>query len=427
MAGWLARLFGRERRDFFGAGLGLGFNVLPPGSVQITPLAAENLSTLAAAVQIIAGAIGTLPACVYRLQDGGRVEVPTHPVSRLIRAPNSRQTWPDFIEWLMASTLLHGNGLVGIEFDGAGRPTELRPVPWPFVSVRMLGTGRLAYDVLAFQGPFGGNGMPRRYLADEVLHLKDRSDDTYLGRSRINRTPDVIENALGVQTHSLEMWRSGVSPSGVLKHPKAMKPDVRERLKTDFDEHRGAGRQRKVLLLEDAMDWQAMGVSPEQAQVLDSRRFSVLEVCRLFGVPPVLLSDIEAMRGTAAATAASTWFGQYTLSPWCKKIESEFSRVLLTDPTLELSLDMAGLMRGSFAERVQASVALVNSGIITPNEARAGEGYDKHPDGDCLRVMPGASVPGSGDVPASLPDANANMMNGIAIPAIGAKPNGHAA
>src|SRR6185437_6146437 len=161
-------------------------------------------------VEAISGTVATLPALVYRQTDTGRVEALGHPVAALIRRPNNRQTWPDFAEWLMAQALLHGNALAEIQFDGAGRPVALQPIPWPFVSVRLLATGRLVFDVVAYQGPLGGTGLPRRLLQDEVLFLKDRSDDGWIGRSRLARAPEVLENGLGLQSFTNELWRQGV-------------------------------------------------------------------------------------------------------------------------------------------------------------------------------------------------------------------------
>ncbi|WP_254434843.1 phage portal protein, partial [Magnetospirillum sp. UT-4] len=105
--------------------------------------------------------------------------------NRLVRrGPNPWQTWPDFIEWLVASTLLRGNGLAEIIHDSRGAVVELRPIPWDWVTVYLLPSGRLAYDVAEQAGLWGSTGRIRRLLQGEVIHLRDRSDDGLLGRSR---------------------------------------------------------------------------------------------------------------------------------------------------------------------------------------------------------------------------------------------------
>ena len=218
MAGLIARLFGRgaveERstQSFYGVG---GYAVSGSGS-PITPIAAENLSTVLACVNAIASGLATLPATVYRAADDGRVEAPNHPVSRLIRAPNRHQSWPDWLEFTVSQALLYGNSLSVVEADGAGRPTGLIPVPWPNVLVSLLPSGRLAYDIVMYQQPWGGTGQTRRFLDNEVFHLRDRSDDGLIGRSRVSRAPDVLAAAIGVQTFSSAIWGNLASLSGIV-------------------------------------------------------------------------------------------------------------------------------------------------------------------------------------------------------------------
>lgn len=321
----------------------------------------------------------------------GRVEAPQHPVSRLIAAPNEHQTWSDFIEWLLGSTLLWGNGLCEIRFDGAGRPVELIPVPFVNASIKLLPTGRLVFDVIAYEAPFGGIGFPKRLLQDEVLFLKDRQDGGgYIGRSRLSRAPDAVENALGLQTFTNQLWREGVMPSGVLKHPKSLSDPARKRLKADILEQRSVQQARQLLMLEEGTDYQAISLAPEVAEVLNSRRFSVEEICRLFGVPPPILQDYTRNTFSNAATAGQ-WFGQFSLLPWIKKIEREFSRVMLSGE-FALSIDAGELMRGDYVQRWQANVAAVGGGILTANEIRESEGWNRRPDGDTLRTLPGEAI-----------------------------------
>ncbi len=181
------------------------------GGGYVNAVVAENLSGVLACVGAISSTLSTLPARVYQVQAEGRTEVPNHPVSRLIRAPNDRQTWPDWLETTMASALLHGNAVSVMEHDGAGRLTALTPVPWQGVLVSLLPSGRLVYDITQ------GYGQSRRFLQDEVFHLKDRSDDGFVGRSRISRAEAVLQNAVSLADYSVNQWINGGTPSGVLK------------------------------------------------------------------------------------------------------------------------------------------------------------------------------------------------------------------
>jgi HK97 family phage portal protein len=147
------------------------------------------LSTVLACVGAISSAISSLPLYVYRRTPTGREVDNSHPLMRLVRtSPNAHQSWPDFVEWLIASTLLVGNGLAEVVDDGRGAVVELRPVPWSWASVSMLPNGRLAFDISEQRGVLGtAVAGRRRLLQDQVLLLTDRSDDGILGVSRLRR------------------------------------------------------------------------------------------------------------------------------------------------------------------------------------------------------------------------------------------------
>lgn len=372
------RLLGRTETRDASANFAGAFGYMPTASgAHVNPRLAENLSTVLACVGAISSTLGTLPAYVYRRDVGGRVEAPRHPVTRLIRQPNPRQSWPDFCEWLMASTLLHRNGIAVIESDGAGRPTALLPVPWPNVSVVMVPSGRLAYDVVAYASPWGGTGQQRRYLEGEVLHLKDRSDDGVLGRSRISRAPDVLGTASALQDWSGSMWRNQGTPSGALKFEQALTRDQFMLLRGRMEElYTGPHNARQIMILEKGVSWQSLAVSPEDAEVLASRRFSVEELCRVFQVPPPIVQDYTHNTFTNSQQAA-LWFAQFSLTPWVRKIEAEFTRsVFGSSSGYELEIDLSGLMRGDYAARWAAYAVAVQNNILDVNEIREAEGYN---------------------------------------------------
>ena len=363
-----------ERRDAggFSVGMGIGFaGFSAPGGTFMSAVMAENVATIMASVQLISASIGSLPAFVYKREGAGRIEAPIHPVSKLIQAPNERQTWPDFAEWLTAQMLLYGNGLALIDSDGNGQPRRLVPIPWNHAIPILTDTGRLAFDVLQL-GPWGGTGFPRRVLDTEVLHVRDRSDDSYLGRSRLARAPEVIRNAVGIQEYSASIWDNAASPSGFITHPGKLSNDAKAFLGEAFRaRHQGAHNARSVPVLDEGMRFDAVGKSPEDAEVLASRRFSCEDCARLMGVPPPLVGIWDHSSFTNSATA-SAWMGTFTLAPIVRKIEMEFARTVFADPNgpFHLELDMTALMRGDATAQQAANVAAVQAGIMTINEAR---------------------------------------------------------
>ena len=188
------------------------------GGQLVNAKTAENLSTVLACVSSIASAVSSLPTYVYRRIEQGREIDPAHPVTRLInRGPNQHQTWVDWIEWTMASVLLRGNALSEVVTDARGAVTELRPIPWEWVSVQLLPNGRLVYDVSEITSIYGGTGGTRRLLQGEVFHLRDRTDDGLIGRSRLQRAASVVSAGLSVQDFANSMYYNGAFPSGALE------------------------------------------------------------------------------------------------------------------------------------------------------------------------------------------------------------------
>ena len=350
----------------------------------ITAARAEELAALQACVNVIAGSIATLPAFVRRREPGGAlVEAPEHPVSRLISAgPNPWQTWPEWLETWIGSALLHGNGLSRIDVDDAGQPVALVPYAWGAVTPLLLGSGRLAFDVTD-PALAGGTGQKRRLLQDEVLLLKDRSDDGLLGRSRISRSSTVLRQALDLQDRSGYALNNLAAPSGIFELPAAIKPEGMKRISEHFSQgHTGAPNASKVLFVDrDTKYTPTTPISPVDAQVLESRAFSVIEVCRLFGVPSPLANDLSHSSFTNSETAGR-WLAIHTLRPWIAKIEAAFQAVFAPHDrgVYVLSIDLSGLLRGADEARWQSYQIAVQNGILTPNEVREAEGYNPLPD-----------------------------------------------
>ncbi|MEI6485470.1 MAG: phage portal protein [Sphingomonadales bacterium] len=338
---------------------------------------AENFATVTACVNAVSSALAMAPAYIYRRTDGERVEVVNHPLRRLIDGgPNSTQTWPDLIEAHAASTLLSGNGLIEIQRDGA-EIVGLRHIPWAWVSPMLAPSGRLVYDVTEQTGLYGSQGRTRRLLSDDVIHLRDRSDDGILGRSRLSRSPATISSALQGNEFAQAFLANGAQPSGAIESDAAIAPDKMSALRAQFDEgHAGTSKAGKVLVLSDGLKFVPFQISPEDAELLGSRKFSVEEVCRLFQVPPPLVQDYSHNTFTNSE-AAGRWFAQFTLGPMARKIEAAFSRALFPEGSgLEIELDLSSFLRGDPQTRWAAHKIAVEAGILDPDEVREIEGFN---------------------------------------------------
>lgn len=353
----------------------------------ISPVTAENLATVSACVGTVSTAMASLPVYVYRRVPDGREELPNHPVMRMVRnGVNSRMTFPDFMEWLVAQMLLRGNGLSGVKSDNAGQPVELEPVPWEWCAVQLLANGRLAYDVTTFNQFAGGNGRVSRWLDSEVLHFRDRTDDGVIGKSRLQRAAATIATSLYVQDFAGSLYENGVNPSGILTLEQNVGEQQREEIKTRLSKlYEGPNKAGKVLLLEGpTAKWNQLTISPEDAELLASRRFSREELASIFQVPPPLVGIWDHSSFTNSETAGR-WFAKHTLLPIKTKLQAEMARALLTEEErqdTEIVFDLAGLLQGDDEARWRAHEIAVKNEILTPNEVREVEGWNRRAGGN---------------------------------------------
>jgi HK97 family phage portal protein len=247
------------------------------------------------------------------------------------------------------------------------------------VSVQLFPSGRLAYDVTEINALYGGTGRQRRLLQGEVLHLRDRTDEGLVGKSRLSRARSVIDASAQVQAFANSVYRNGVAPSGILEADERIEDNQLQRLKDQFARaFSGASNAGSALVLDQGVKWKQLGVSPEDAELLNSRRFSVEEIARIFSVPPPIIGDLS--HGTFTNTeTVGRWFATNTLSPWIRKIEAEFKRSVFSEasrPTHRLTFDMSAFLRGDPEQRWQAHKIAAETGILDLNEIRRIEGWN---------------------------------------------------
>lgn len=366
----MAALLGYEKRADDPSWAALAPNVGASSAMSVR--AAENLSTVLACSTVIASSLGCIPALVYRREGDGRVEASSHPLLRLTRlGVTAEMTWPDFVEHLVSSALLTGNGLAEIMRNASGGLSGLRFIPWSWVTVAQLASGRLAYDVS------DGRGKSWRLLSGEVIHLRDRSDDGMIGRSRLSRAADTVAAVSASNGFARSFLDRGAAPSGVIEVPgtltDAQRNSMRQQMK---DRHSGAANAGSTLILDGGMQWKASQISPEDAELLETRKFGVEEICRLFQVPPPLVQDYSHNTFTNSETAGR-WFAMFTLAPWARKIEAEFARsVFPSGGPFELELDLSGFLRGDPATRWQAHAVALQHKVLDTNEVRQIEGWN---------------------------------------------------
>jgi HK97 family phage portal protein len=337
--------------------------------VSVSPYLAENLSVVFACVQVISETVAMLPLHVYRKIDSGRMEDTSHPVARIFGGDaNDRQTASEFFECQTANCLLRGNSYAEIIRDGRGAPVELVPFHPDLVSVVTLrATGRTAYDV---SYPSGGT---RRILSDDMLHLRDRSDDGVIGKSRLARAREVFGSALAVERYAQNTFKNGASISGVLSHPGALGEDAAIRLRTSFDAtYAGGANAGRVAILEEGLKWTQVSVSPDDAQMLESRKFGVENLARIFRVPPAVLGDYQG-GNYSSISEVGRWFYSHTISPWLNRWERVIERSLFSSEgrrVYEVEFDNDLLLKSDMLTRFQAYRIAREIGVYNANELR---------------------------------------------------------
>ena len=339
-----------------------------PGSSpnQLTPLMAEMHTAIWACVDVIASAVASLPPRIYRDTGTEREEIKDHALAPLLKQPNPSQTWPDFMQWKIRQALLFGNALTALE------PTRLQPAPWTGVQPKATRRG------LLFRISTGPRDRPRvRTLGrHRVIHLKDISDDGYLGKSRLSRCADALGIIDEVQRSVFNTWMQGGFPSGAMISKRRLSDPQLETAKREVKTELGGPDKHGKIMVLDGDEWQWMPISntPADTEMLETRRWLVTEAARIFQVPPPLLQDYERNTFTNAATAGR-WFSTFTLTTWVRKFEAVFNAAMLPEGEY-LELDMSAFTRADPKERWDGYKIALENDVLKPEEVKRMEGYE---------------------------------------------------
>lgn len=380
--GWIVKAYGMETTS--------GIDVSEEGAL--------NATAVMACVRILAESVASLPLITYRrMADGGKERATSfylYPV--LHSTPNPEMTSFQWRETMMGHLCLWGNAYAEIVTDKGGRVREL----WPLRPDRM----RVAREdgALSYYYRAGAAGVETRLPNETVLHIRGLSMDGVKGISVITAARNAIGLALATEEFGGRFFQNGAVPGLILKHPGQLGDVAYQRLKASWDkEHQGAERSHKTTILEEGMSLEKIGIPPEDAQFLQTRRFQVEEIARIFRIPPHMLADLE--RATFSNIEhQSLEFVVHSLRPWLVRIEQELMRSLLTSREqveyfTEFLVD--GMLRGDTASRYQAYSVGRQNGWLSANDVRLLENMNPIEDGDeyltPMNMMPAGSLPSS--------------------------------
>jgi HK97 family phage portal protein len=350
---------------------------LGPVSLSGEPVTAQRAASLTAVwacVSLISGCISSMPLILYRrTADDGRERAVEHSLYDVLRVrPNPVQSCQAFYESLVTSVLLRGNGYATVTRDDTGAVRALWFVSPDRVSVELLPTGRLRYRVTTPSGP--------TLVPDgSMLHVMGPlSADGYLGASVISCFKETLGLSLAQERFSGEYFSNAAVPRGVLTTPRALGDTARARLTTALAAaHDGPGKRFKTLLLEEGMAWQALGLSNEDSQLLESRKFSIQEIARIFGVPAHMLSgEVTGSLTYSNAETRALDFLKYSLGPWLARLESAINYTCIAPlerKQLYVEFLADSLLSTDTTSRYSAYKIGLDAGFLTLDEVRRRE------------------------------------------------------
>jgi len=344
------------------------------------------LSAVWGCTNLLAGTIGSLPLMVYRRDGDNRRVDRAHPLYRLLHdSPNYDQTALDFWEFIASAIELWGNGYARIERDGA-RISSLLPIQPSAMSVRRLPSGALEYR-------WSEDGRQQSGTDADVLHIRGFGGSALGGLSTLQYGRNAFGLAQAVDRSAGTTFRNGLRPSGVLTFPEFLSSENRAAMETLLvDKYAGAMHSGRPMILEGGTKWTPLQINPEDAQMLETRRFGVEEICRFFGVPPHMVGHTDSATSWGTGLEQQTLaFQKFTLRRRLKRIEQALMKQLLTPQDraagvfIEFSLD--GLLRGDSAGRANFYQTMIQIGGLTINEVRAMENLPPVPGGEVVRIQ----------------------------------------
>lgn len=360
-----------------------GGGVQTAAGVAVTAESAMQLSAVYACVRILATALAMLPVKPYREKSGGgREVVKSHPLYNLLRwQPNAWQTSFEWREMKMGHVLLRGNAYSYIDYRGDGAVGGLIPLHPDRVTPFWAPNGKPAYRYME------RNGQEHVYLHHELLHIRNMTDDGLVGMSVISQLRETLGLTLAAEQFGARYFGNGTVVSGVLQTDGQLSDAAYDRLKQDWaNRHSGLVNAHKPAILEEGLKWQSLTVAPEDAQFLETRKFQVSEICRIFGVPPHMVADVSGSTSWGTGIEQQgIGFVIYALQPWLTRWEQAFKRDLLASATsraVYAEFNVEGLLRGDSKARAEFYKALFGMGAINSNEIREKENMNPVKGGD---------------------------------------------
>ena len=327
-----------------------------------------------------------MPLHLYKYTDsGGKTMALDHPLYHLLHdEPNPEMSSFVFRETLMTHLLLWGNAYAQIIRNGKNEIIALYPLMPNRMTVDRDENGRLFYAYARGQDEVIRDKSRTVILSQEdVLHIPGLGFDGLVGYSPIAMAKNAIGIAIACEEYGAKFFANGASPGGVLEHPGTIKDPQRVR-DSWMSQFGGSANANKIAVLEEGLKFTPIGIAPEQAQFLETRKFQINEIARIFRVPPHMVGDLEKS-SFSNIEQQSLEFVKYTLDPWVIRWEQSIMRSLLNKEEKAryfVKFNLEGLLRGDYQSRMNGYAIGRQNGWMSANDIRELENLDRIPEED---------------------------------------------
>jgi HK97 family phage portal protein len=342
-----------------------------------------QISAVYACVRVISEAIAELPLHMYQLNGEKQEKAYNHPLYYLLHdAPNELMTSFVFRETLLTHLLLWGNAYVYKQMAYNGRIMALYPLIPNRMTVNRGVTGKIIYTYTTNENDAIYKGKQETYTWDssDIMHIPGLGFDGLIGYSPIAMARNAIGVAMATEGYGSSFFENNASPGGILEHPGVVKDP--ERLRQSWQSQFTGANAHSIAVLEEGLKYHQVGISPNEAQFLETRKFQINEIARIFKVPPHMIGDLEKSSFSNIEQQALE-FVKYTIDPWVIRLEQAINLSLLSFNDRGhyfARFNVDGLLRGDYNSRMTGYATARQNGWMSANDIRELEGMNDIPD-----------------------------------------------
>lgn len=386
--GIFSKLFGKKSNSLENEALislfGGGHNSRT--GIAVTTTTAMRLAACYACVRNIAEDLAKNPIHLYERVPNGKRRASTHPLYVLLNSsPNSWQTSYEFVEMLTAHTLLRGNGFARVSRGLGGKVLELIPLLPSSVTIEQREDLSIGYT---YTNP---NGRQITFEQDDILHLRGLTLDGVVGITPIQYAKETFALASAAEQHGSAMFGGRVTGPGVFETPGKLSDAAYDRLKKSFKEEGGIDNASSPIILEQGLSWKSLGIKLSDLQFIETRKFQVEEIARLYRMPLHKIGHLERATNNNIEHQSREYVTD-TLLPWARRWEQALLRDCLPEKDRETffpAFNFNNLLRGDTQSRAALYQSLFNTGSMSPNDIRRLEDDEGYDGGDTYFIQQG--------------------------------------